>query len=156
MDTDETQILIWAGMETDHIEEFESAGVFDEAGASIPFCNPNVYGEAEDSGDDYSRGYKAGARLGLEFIGNFCRAIKNFDGDRGMAFDCALAAIGQWTILGVKDVPSLASRWGVTKAAINRTVVVFQEKLGIEDTMGVRSKQCRRAMSKARKKQLVG
>lgn len=85
------------------------------------------------------------------------RLIVQYEGNRVMAFECFLLAIGQGEMIGCRSAVELAVKLfkdPAKKAAVSKCVNRFRDCLNIPAMPGQREEAGRVAMSEARKKQL--
>jgi hypothetical protein len=78
----------------------------------------------------------------------------NYDGDFGLAFHCFALAMGFKGVVGVDDDTELAKRFSVSKQAVTKCKLIFQERMGLPPMQGQRSERARDNMRKARQEQL--
>lgn len=86
------------------------------------------------------------------------REVWQYQGDRLMALDCFLLAIGQGRMIGCETATDISRRYfgnGRHKFAVTKIVMMFRTILKIKDMPGQRDAQGRASMARAREKQLT-
>lgn len=113
-------------------------------------------GEDAHQADEDNRVRAAALKL-LDFFREAAALVKGYRGNQLLAFDCLLLAMGWWEVVGVKSQVELARRYSSErshKAAVNKCVKMFQDRLGIGPMPGQRDAKARQKFAEARKKQL--
>lgn len=85
------------------------------------------------------------------------RILAQYAGNRSLALDCFLLAVGQGAMIGCEtatDVSRKHFRNTRQKAAVTKIVVMFRTCLNIKDMPGQRSEDGRASMVRARERQL--
>lgn len=85
------------------------------------------------------------------------RLVAHYRGDKLMAFDAMLLALGEFDMLGMKSAVEVAVKHygdASKKATVSKAIKTFQDALGIEPMPGQRSNEGCMKMSESRKKQL--
>jgi len=85
------------------------------------------------------------------------RLVAHYRGDKLMAFDAMLLALGEFDMLGMKSAVEVAVKHygdASIKSTVSKAVKTFQDALGVEPMPGQRSNEGCLKMSESRKKQL--
>lgn len=85
------------------------------------------------------------------------RMLAQYRGDRNMALDAFILAIGKGELIGCQTAVEVAVKHYANpkkKAAVTKTVKLFQDCLGVDPMPGQRGQEGRTKMAQARKNQL--
>lgn len=108
----------------------------------------------EDNQNDLRRGALAMNQFWVRGL----HLLYAYEGNKTMAFDCFMVAIGEGPNIGLEGAVSISKKYcgdDSQKATANKCIQYFQERLGIPAMPGQRSDEGRREMAEARNGQLA-
>lgn len=119
-----------------------------------PETNPEeiIMDEQDAARADYRLGYRDAGKTFLTFLGDLYNVRQIYGVSSDFFLAALMAAIGRWDLLHPdKSQVDIASRFGCTKANVNKLVIDIQARLGLPSH---RSEDGRKKMTEKRKGQL--
>lgn len=109
------------------------------------------------SDDDPQNELRRGAQTMNQFWLNAINILYGYRGNKAMAFDCFMVAIGEGPRIGLQSAVDISKKYCLTddqKATATKCIQYFQKRCGIPPMPGQRDAAGCRAMAEARKGQL--
>jgi hypothetical protein len=104
--------------------------------------------------DEAAEAFRQAARAAMDFYRRVFMSIQDYRGDKAMAMDCAMLALGWCDLAKAHTQEEVARRHKCERATINRLVIKMQNMVGVPPLPGQRGAASRQKFSNVRKQQL--
>ena len=101
-----------------------------------------------------SEAFRVAAVESKDFFRRLWMVVQDYRGDKALANDCAMFAVGWFDLARAHSQEEIAVRHQCERANVNRLVIKIQKLLGIPPMIGQRCDSARRKFSAIRKQQL--